>query len=198
MHGKFRLPYVDVKHKIALWFNMKTIFFPLSVVVITHCIFVWGGHNDVSKSTSSISNISGTNRGLDVWNLLTTFPKSTPSPNRSSVDPVDVNYENPTAFIVLLGIVLFVSFATFVQQLSNLLGSVDENIPGKGMYQSRLFNNSNRNEHLADLVINAIESIQNRFWLKDRGRRTEILIDGIQKHALVYRYTWRAHLIFCK
>ena len=142
---------------------MKTVLSSLSIVVMTQCIYVLEGHTDVTKHTSSINSILGANRGLDVWNLLTTFPKSTPSPNRSSVDPVDVNYENPTAFIVLFGIVLFVSFATFLQQLSNLLGSVDENIPGKGMYQSRSFNNSNRNEHLADLVINAIESIQNRF-----------------------------------
>ena len=142
---------------------MKTIFFPLSVVVIIHCIFVWGGHNDVSKSTSSISNISGTNRGLDVWNLLGTNPEATPSPNRSSVDPVDVNYENPTAFIVLFGIVLFVSFATFVQQLSSLLGSFDKNIPGKRIDQTRLSDNSNQNEDLSDLVTNAMELIQNRF-----------------------------------
>merc|ERR1712150_63162 len=112
--------------------------------------------------TSSVNSILATNRGLDVWNLLTTFSKSTPSPNRSSVDPVDVNYENPTAFIVLFGIVLFVSFATFVQQLSSLLGYFEENIPGKRIDESRLFDNFNRNEHLADLVTNAIELIQNR------------------------------------
>ena len=142
---------------------MKTIFFSLSIVVITQCIYVRGGHDDVTKSTSGINRILGSNRGFDVWNLLTTHPKSTPSPNRSSVDPVDVNYENPTAFIVLFGIVLFVSFATFVQQFSNLLESVDKNIPEKRIDQSRLFNNSNQNEDLADLVTNAIELIQNRF-----------------------------------
>ena len=142
---------------------MKTIFFSLSIVVITRCIYVRGGHDDVTKSTSGINRISGSNRGFDVWNLLTTHPKSTPSPNRSSVDPVDVNYENPTAFIVLFGIVLFVSFATFVQQLSSLLGSFDKAIPGKRIDQTRLSDNSHQNEDLADLVTNAIELSHNRF-----------------------------------
>ena len=142
---------------------MKTIFFSLSIVVITRCIYVRGGHDDVTKSTSGINRILGSNRGFDVWNLLTTHPKSTPSPNRSSVDPVDVNYENPTAFIVLFGIVLFVSFATFVQQLSNLLESVDKNIPEKRIDQNSLFDNSHQREHLADLVTGAIELIHNRF-----------------------------------
>ena len=142
---------------------MKTIFFSLSIVVITQCIYVRGGHDDVTKSTSGINSILGSNRGFDVWNLLTTHPKSTPSPNRSSVDPVDVNYENPTAFIVLFGIVLFVSFATFVQQLSNLLESVDKNIPEKRIDQNRIFDNSHQREHLADLVTGAIELIHNRF-----------------------------------
>ena len=142
---------------------MKTILSSFGIVVITHCIYVWGGHDDVSKFKSGINSILGTNRGLDVWNLLGTNPESTPSPNRSSVDPVDVNYENPTAFIVLFGIVLFVSFATFVQQLSSLLGSFDENISGKRIDQTRSFDNSNRNEHLADLVTGGIESIEDRF-----------------------------------
>ena len=142
---------------------MKKISFSLSIVLITQCIYVWGGHNDVSKFASGINSILGSSRGLDVWNLLVTYPKSTPSPNRSSVDPVDVNYENPTAFIVLLGIVLFVSFATVVQQLSSLLGSFDKNIPGKRIDQTRLFDNSNGDEYLADLVTGAIESIQSRF-----------------------------------
>ena len=142
---------------------MKTIFFSLSIVVITRCIYVRGGHDDVTKSTSGIDSILGSNRGFDVWNLLTTHPKSTPSRNRSSVDPVDVNYEHPTAFIVLFGIVLFVSFATFVQQLNNLLGSFDENIPGKQIDETRYFDNSNQKEHLSDLVTGAIELNQNRF-----------------------------------
>ena len=142
---------------------MKTIFFSLSIVVITQCIYVRGGHDDVTKSTSGINRILGSNRGFDVWNLLTTHPKSTPSQNRSSVDTVDVNYENPTAFIVLFGIVLFVSFATFVQQLSSLLGSFDKNIPGTRIDQNRLFDNSNQDDDLADSVTGAIESIQDRF-----------------------------------
>ena len=142
---------------------MKTTLSSFSVVVITQCIYVWGEHDDVSKFKSGINSILGTNRGLDVWNLLGTNPESTPSPNRSSVDPVDVNYENPTAFIVLFGIVLFVSFATFVQQLSSLLGSFDKNIPGERIDQTRLFDSSIRNEHLADSLTGAIESIQNRF-----------------------------------
>ena len=149
--------------KETQYINMKTIFFSLSIVVATQCIHARGGHNDGSKSRSSINSFLGTNRGLDVWNLLTTFPKSTPSPNRSSVDPVDVNYENPTAFIALFGIVLFVSFATFVQQLNNLLGSFDENITGKRIDETRYFDNSNQKEHLSDLVTGAIELNQNRF-----------------------------------
>ena len=142
---------------------MKKILSPFSIVVITQCIYVWGGHDDVSKFKSGINSILGTNRGLDVWNLLGTNPESTPSPNRSSVDPVDVNYENPTAFIVLFGVVLFVSFVTFVQQLSSLLGSFDKTIPGKRIDQTRLSDNSHQNEDLADLVTNAIELSHNRF-----------------------------------
>ena len=141
---------------------MKTVLSSLSIVVMTQCIYVLEGHTDVTKHTSSINSILGANRGLDVWNLLTTFPKSTPSPNRSSVDPVGVNYENPTAFIVLFGIVLFVSFATFLQQLSNLLGSFDNGIPENRIVQNRLFDNFHPTEHLADSVTGAIQLIHNR------------------------------------
>ena len=148
--------------KETQYINMKKIFFSLSIVLATQCIHARGGHNDGSKSRSGINSISGTNRGLDVWNLLTTFPKSTPSPNRSSVDPVGVNYENPTAFIVLFGIVLFVSFATFLQQLSNLLGSFDNDIPENRIVQNRLFDNFRPTEHLADSVTGAIQLIHNR------------------------------------